>query len=137
MDNEPDWVARTNGERNAQVEEHPHHRRRLHPPARTRKNIPTNELRDFLVEYEANPSADFDTLTDLAQRLEFYEHDEHWQNRMILGDSLAVMTSLAEKEGLKGRECIYLDPPGTGKIAVKVINHYGDEVLKVYRVGGK
>jgi adenine-specific DNA-methyltransferase len=29
------------------------------------------------------------------------------------------------------------DPPSTGRIAVKVINHYGDEVLKVYRVGGK
>ena len=36
----------------------------------------------------------------------------HWSNRMILGDSLLVMTTLAEKEGLKGKvQSIYLDPP--------------------------
>jgi adenine-specific DNA-methyltransferase len=44
--------------------------------------------------------------------IEFYRHDANWANRMILGDSLLVMTSLAEKEGLKGRvQMIYLDPP--------------------------
>src|SRR5258707_1098138 len=43
---------------------------------------------------------------------DFYKHDGHWSNRMILGDSLLVMTSLAEKEGLKGKvQTIYLDPP--------------------------
>ena len=46
---------------------------------------------------------------DLVQ---FYEHDQHWSNRLILGDSLLVMTSLAEKEGLKGQvQAIYVDPP--------------------------
>jgi adenine-specific DNA-methyltransferase len=46
---------------------------------------------------------------DLVQ---FYKHDQHWTNRMILGDSLLVMTSLAEKEGLKGQvQMIYVDPP--------------------------
>jgi len=44
--------------------------------------------------------------------IEFYQHEQHWSNRMILGDSLMVMTSLAEKEGLKGQvQMIYLDPP--------------------------
>jgi len=44
--------------------------------------------------------------------VEFYKHDQNWSNRMILGDSLLVMTSLAEKEGLKGKvQMIYLDPP--------------------------
>lgn len=44
--------------------------------------------------------------------VDFYRHDLHWSNRMILGDSLLVMTSLAEKEGLKGQvQMIYLDPP--------------------------
>ena len=44
--------------------------------------------------------------------IEFYQHNQHWQNRMILGDSLLVMSSLAEKEGLKGQvQMIYLDPP--------------------------
>ncbi|XEU85277.1 site-specific DNA-methyltransferase [Tistrella mobilis] len=43
---------------------------------------------------------------------EFYAHDQHWSNRMILGDSLSVMASLAEREGLRGQvQCIYFDPP--------------------------
>jgi hypothetical protein len=68
--------------------------------------------------------------------IEFYQHGANWSNRMSLGDSLLVMTSMAEKEGLKGQvQMFYFDPPKTGKIAVKVINHYGDEVLKVYEVG--
>ncbi|MFN3474714.1 MAG: site-specific DNA-methyltransferase [Blastomonas sp.] len=46
------------------------------------------------------------------QRIEFYAHDQHWSNRMILGDGLKVMASLAEREGLKGQvQCIYIDPP--------------------------
>src|SRR5438552_1261062 len=44
--------------------------------------------------------------------VEFYHHSQNWSNRMILGDSLLVMNSLAEKEGLKGKvQCIYIDPP--------------------------
>jgi len=44
--------------------------------------------------------------------IDFYHHEQNWSNRMILGDSLLVMTSLAEKEGLKGRvQMIYIDPP--------------------------
>jgi adenine-specific DNA-methyltransferase len=42
----------------------------------------------------------------------FYQHEANWSNRMILGDSLAVMASLAERERLKGKvQCIYFDPP--------------------------
>ena len=49
---------------------------------------------------------------DFEQLVEFYQHEQHWTNRMILGDSLLVMTSLAEKEHLKGRvQMIYMDPP--------------------------
>ncbi len=57
--------------------------------------------------------ADFNGLPEeFDQRVDFYKHDGHWSNRMILGDSLLVMTSLAEKEGLKGKvQCIYIDPP--------------------------
>lgn len=48
----------------------------------------------------------------LEDRVEFYAHQQKWRNRMILGDSLQVMTSLAEKEGLKGAvQSIYMDPP--------------------------
>lgn len=42
--------------------------------------------------------ADFNGLDDFSKKLEFYQHDQHWTNRLILGDSLLVMASLAEKE---------------------------------------
>src|SRR5208283_2537926 len=54
---------------------------------------------------------DFDAM-DFDRKIEFYQHDQKWANRMILGNSLHVMTSLAEKEGLKGKvQMIYIDPP--------------------------
>ena len=56
--------------------------------------------------------ADFNGLPDSADKTDFYQHDAHWSNRMILGDSLQVMASLAEREGLRGQvQCIYFDPP--------------------------
>jgi adenine-specific DNA-methyltransferase len=54
---------------------------------------------------------DFNAL-EFEQLIEFYQHQQKWQNRLILGDSLQVMASLAEKEGLKGKvQMIYIDPP--------------------------
>ena len=62
--------------------------------------------------YAPDLFADFNGLPDGDARTEFYEHDAHWSNRMILGDSLQVMASLAEREGLRGKvQCIYVDPP--------------------------
>ncbi len=56
--------------------------------------------------------AQFDGVPDGDAKTEFYQHDANWANRMILGDSLRVMASLAEREGLRGKvQCIYLDPP--------------------------
>ncbi len=56
--------------------------------------------------------ADFNGLPEGVDRTDFYQHDGYWQNRMILGDSLQVMASLAEREGLQGKvQCIYIDPP--------------------------
>ncbi|HXN37720.1 MAG TPA: site-specific DNA-methyltransferase [Solirubrobacteraceae bacterium] len=56
--------------------------------------------------------ADFNGLPDEVSRTEFYAHDANWTNRMILGDSLQVMASLAERERLRGEvQCIYFDPP--------------------------
>ncbi|WP_420555070.1 site-specific DNA-methyltransferase [Neptuniibacter marinus] len=56
--------------------------------------------------------ADFNGLPSEDAKTEFYQHDSHWSNRMILGDSLQVMASLAEREGLRGKvQCIYFDPP--------------------------
>ena len=56
--------------------------------------------------------ADFNGLPNEAAKTEFYQHDANWSNRMILGDSLQVMASLTEREGLRGKvQCIYIDPP--------------------------
>ena len=63
-------------------------------------------------EVQTDLFADFNGLPDDNARTEFYQHDANWSNRMILGDSLQVMASLAEREGLRGKvQCIYLDPP--------------------------
>ncbi|MGQ0522603.1 MAG: site-specific DNA-methyltransferase, partial [Betaproteobacteria bacterium] len=56
--------------------------------------------------------ADFNGMPKGVDKTEFYQHDQNWSNRMILGDSLQVMASLAEREGLRGKvQCIYFDPP--------------------------
>src|ERR1043166_6669628 len=56
--------------------------------------------------------ADFNGMAQGVDKTEFYQHDQNWSNRMILGDSLQVMASLAEREGLRGKvQCIYFDPP--------------------------
>jgi len=48
----------------------------------------------------------------LRQAVEFYQHKHGWTNRLIAGDSLLVMNSLLEKEGVAGKvQMIYLDPP--------------------------
>jgi adenine-specific DNA-methyltransferase len=56
--------------------------------------------------------ADFNGIPKGVDKTDFYQHDQNWSNRMILGDSLQVMASLTEREGLRGKvQCIYFDPP--------------------------
>jgi len=63
-------------------------------------------------EVQTDLFADFNGVPTEAAKTEFYQHDQNWSNRMILGDSLQVMASLAEREGLRGKvQCIYFDPP--------------------------
>jgi adenine-specific DNA-methyltransferase len=62
-------------------------------------------------EAQASLFADFNGIA-FEEMVDFYRHEQNWSNRLILGDSLLVMTSLAEKEGLKGQvQMIYIDPP--------------------------
>ena len=62
--------------------------------------------------YQTDLFADFNGLPSGEAQTEFYQHDANWSNRMVLGDSLQVMASLAEREGLRGKvQCIYIDPP--------------------------
>ena len=71
------------------------------------------ELREQAATYQLNLFADFNGgPEEFDQKVEFYQHEQNWANRLILGDSLLVMASLAEKEGLRGKvQMIYLDPP--------------------------
>ena len=72
----------------------------------------TDEQKKSGKEQQLDLFADFNGLPDTTAKTEFYQHDQNWSNRMILGDSLQVMASLAEREGLRGQvQCIYIDPP--------------------------
>src|SRR5262247_3855845 len=72
----------------------------------------TREQREHEVGTQIDLFADFNGIPEGADKTEFYRHDQNWSNRMILGDSLQVMASLAEREGLRGKvQCIYFDPP--------------------------
>jgi len=64
-----------------------------------------NDQPNLFADFNGGPK-EFD------QKVDFYHYQQNWANRMILGDSLLVMASLTEKEGLKGKvQTIYLDPP--------------------------
>ncbi|MFN5009974.1 MAG: DNA methyltransferase [Gammaproteobacteria bacterium] len=90
-----------------------------------------------------------DASMDIRENLEAYEHKGPWQNRMILGDSLSVMNSLLEFEGMAGQvQMIYIDPPYGVKfgsnfqpfVRKRDVKHGGDEdmtrepeMVKAYR----
>lgn len=72
----------------------------------------TDDLKDKGQYKQLDLFGDFNGLPEEARSAEFYQHEANWTNRMILGDSLQVMASLAEREGLRGKvQCIYFDPP--------------------------
>jgi len=90
------------------------------PPVYIQEKVhPKALIDDLLAQTKSEaPEAQFDLFNDFngipkgADKTEFYAHDQNWSNRMILGDSLQVMASLAEREGLRGKvQCIYFDPP--------------------------
>ena len=92
------------------------------PPLYIQEKVHPKALIDDLVrrsrngsepaDYQVDMFADFNGLPEGADRTEFYQHEGYWQNRMVLGDSLQVMASLSEREGLQGKvQCIYIDPP--------------------------
>lgn len=89
------------------------------PPLYIQEKVHPKVLIDDLIRVGARHAspytdlfADFNGLPSEDARTEFYQHDANWSNRMILGDSLQVMASLTEREGLRGKvQCIYIDPP--------------------------
>src|ERR1700723_107450 len=93
------------------------------PPLYIHENVQPKVLIDDLLRQTKDAKAqesgsqtdlftDFNGIPEGVDKTEFYQHDQNWSNRMILGDSLQVMASLAEREGLRGKvQCIYFDPP--------------------------
>ena len=64
------------------------------------------------VNYEKLSMFKKEQITSESEAIDFYKHDRNWSNRLIAGDSLLVMNSLLEKEGMGGKvQCIYIDPP--------------------------
>jgi adenine-specific DNA-methyltransferase len=53
----------------------------------------------------------FDENPPIREAIEFYKHKHNWSNRLITGDSLLVMNSLPEKEGMGKVQMVYIDPP--------------------------
>lgn len=90
-----------------------------------------------------------ENIDDLMERVAtYYQHNDDWQNRLILGDSLMVMNSLLNRESMKGKvQCVYMDPPygikygGNWQIKINSTNvKEGDdgvtiepEMIKAYR----
>src|SRR3990167_5177982 len=77
---------------------------------------PLRIVKSFLKEKEIDPQPSlFDALENkltLGKAFDFYHHAQDWTNRLIAGDSLLVMNSLLQKEGMAGEvQMIYVDPP--------------------------
>jgi adenine-specific DNA-methyltransferase len=67
-------------------------------------NGPKHEQLSLFATPEENPP--------IREAIEFYKHKHNWSNRLIAGDSLLVINSLLEKEGMAGKvQMIYIDPP--------------------------
>lgn len=89
------------------------------PPIYIQEKIDPRALVENLRRTASQPEDEpeltlFEEFDDLGpfEAVEFYEHASKWSNRMILGDSLAVMSSLADRENLRGQvQAIYVDPP--------------------------
>jgi adenine-specific DNA-methyltransferase len=86
---------------------------KVHPKALIDELLRATKEREHEAgQVTADLFADFNGIPLGVDKTEFYQHDANWSNRMILGDSLQVMASLAEREGLRGKvQCIYIDPP--------------------------
>ncbi len=85
---------------------------KVHPKVLVDDLMRRTEAEEKAADPQPDLFADFNGLPDEGASTEFYQHDANWTNRMVLGDSLQVMASLAEREGLRGKvQCIYLDPP--------------------------
>jgi adenine-specific DNA-methyltransferase len=85
---------------------------KVHPKVLIEDLLAQTKANRLIEDDQLDLFADFNGVPQGVDKTEFYQHDQNWANRMILGDSLQVMASLAEREALRGKvQCIYFDPP--------------------------
>ena len=85
----------------------------VEPPAlHIHERVSTQAMLRVLAREDVNRDLFADPQQSYAEAVQFYKYEVDWANRMILGDSLAVMASLARREDLAGKvQMIYIDPP--------------------------
>lgn len=95
------------------------------------ERISTQAILRVLAREDVERDLFADPQQDYARAVQFYQHDVDWTNRMILGDSLQVMASLARREDLAGKvQMIYLDPPYGIKFASNFQPQLGQRDVK-------
>ena len=95
------------------------------------ERISTQAILRVLAREDVDRDLFADPQYDYAKAVQFYQHDMDWANRMILGDSLQVMASLARREDLAGKvQTIYLDPPYGIKFASNFQPQLGQTTVK-------
>ena len=95
------------------------------------ERISTQAILRVLAREDVERDLFADPQQDYAKAVQFYQHDVDWANRMILGDSLQVMASLARREDLAGKvQMIYFDPPYGIKFASNFQPQLGQRDVK-------
>lgn len=107
------WRGKYDGDDTLTVQAPPLYiQEKVHPKALIEDLLKESKTGQQPLQTQFSLFSDFNGIPEGADKTDFYQHDQNWTNRMILGDSLQVMASLSEREGLRGKvQCIYLDPP--------------------------
>lgn len=107
------WRGKYDGDDTLTVQAPPLYiQEKVHPKALIEDLLKESKAGQKPLQTQFSLFSDFNGIPEGVDKTDFYQHDQNWTNRMILGDSLQVMASLSEREGLRGKvQCIYLDPP--------------------------
>src|SRR5260370_23204530 len=91
------------------------------------ERVSTQAILKVAAREDVNRSLFADPEQEYNEAVQFYKHDVDWSNRLILGDSLQVMSSLARREDLAGKvQMIYMDPP----YGIKFASNFQPEIGK-------
>ena len=107
------WRGKYDGDDTLTVQAPPLYiQEKVHPKALIEDLLKESKAGQQPLQTQFSLFSDFNGIPEGVDKTDFYQHDQNWTNRMILGDSLQVMASLSEREGLRAKvQCIYLDPP--------------------------